>query len=317
MVKKSVLIALGGNAILQAGQRGTFEEQQQNIEIACRQIVEVIKAGYKVILTHGNGPQIGNLLIQNENCAELIPPMPLDVCGAQSQGFIGYMIQQVLGKVLRENNCQHEVATIITQVVVDRVDPAFKNPTKPIGGFFSEDYARKMMIEKSELWVEDAGRGWRKIVPSPQPQKIVETKIIEKLINDDVIVIASGGGGIPVIEEKVGIYKGIEAVIDKDLSGQSMAVDLNVDIFMILTDVAQVALNFGKPNQKWLESISQKEAYHYQHEGHFQSGSMGPKMNACIQFVEQTQKVAIITSIGKAMEAIQGTAGTKIVYRRY
>lgn len=312
--KKSIVIALGGNAILRPGEKGTFEEQLKNIEVACIQVAQLIVDGHQVVITHGNGPQVGNLLIQNEKCSQDIPPMPLDVCGAESQGLIGYMIQQTLKKILGKLDCHHEIVTLITQVVVDGRDNAFHNPTKPIGPFYSESYAKKIMNERNEKWIEDSGRGWRKVVPSPIPQRIVEAETIKRLIQDGVVVIASGGGGIPVVEESKGVYKGIEAVIDKDLAGMRLARDLNVDIFMILTDVSQVAINYGKHNQEWLDVLSLREAIEYQQQGQFKSGSMGPKVDACIQFVQRTKKIAIITSIDSVLEAIKGNSGTKIFY---
>lgn len=312
--KKSIVIALGGNAILQPGEKGTFEEQIKNIEVACRQIAKLIIEGHKIVITHGNGPQVGNLLTQNERCSQDVPPMPLDVCGAESQGLIGYMIQQTLKRILSEQNCSYEIVTLITQVVVDEQDSAFCNPTKPIGLFFSEHHAKTIMNQKGERWMEDSGRGWRKVVPSPLPKRIVEADAIKKLIQDGVVVIASGGGGIPVIEKSEGNYRGVEAVIDKDLAGERLAVDLDVDIFMILTEVPKVAINFGRVNQQWLDLLTVDEAIEYQQQGHFQSGSMEPKVRACIQFVQKTKKTAIITSLDKVLEAIKGHCGTKIIY---
>ncbi len=312
--KKSMVIALGGNAILRPGEKGTFEEQLKNIEAACKQIAQLIIEGHQVVMTHGNGPHVGNLLIQNEKCSQDIPPMPLDVCGAESQGLIGYMIQQTLKKILGKLDCQHEVVTLITQVVVDREDNAFNNPTKPIGPFYSESDAKQIMRAKSESWAEDSGRGWRKLVPSPMPQRIVEADTIKRLIQDGVVVIASGGGGIPVIEESNGNYKGVEAVIDKDLAGMELAKDLDVDIFVILTEVSQVAINYGKHNQKWLDALSVNEAIEYQKQGQFESGSMGPKVDACIQFVQKTKKTAIIASIDSVLDAINENSGTRIFY---
>lgn len=311
MNNKKVVIALGGNAILQPGQKGTYEEQLKNIELTCLEIVSLVKIGYKVVVTHGNGPQVGNILIQNEKGSGLVPQMPLFICGAQTQGMIGFMFQQTLKRMLgKENPC--EVVALITQVVVDKNDNAFTNPTKPIGPFYSKEKARLAMEEKGETWVEDSNRGWRKVVPSPEPIKIVEAGIIRSLSERGVLVIASGGGGIPVIEEDEGNYRGVEAVIDKDLAGLRMAIDVGADSFIILTDVSSVALNYGKENERWMGSISLSEAKKYMEEGHFKAGSMGPKVRACIRYVEETGNEAIITSLGNAIKAINYKAGTVI-----
>ena len=297
---------------MQPGQKGTYEEQIDNIEVACREIAELVKKGFQIVITHGNGPQVGNILIQNEEGAKRVPKMPLDVCGAQSQGMIGYMIQQKLRKILIRNGYNNEITTIITQVVVDKNDPSFQNPSKPVGPFYSEEKA-KIEIAKGESWIEDAGRGWRKVVPSPEPKTIVEANIIKKVVQDEVIVIASGGGGIPVVEEGKDIYLGIDAVIDKDLAGQRLAVDIEADIFVILTDVSGVAINYKKDNETWLRNITLDEVNLYEDEGHFRQGSMGPKVRACKRFVEITNKPAIISSLDKLVDAVEGKAGTRII----
>lgn len=311
-MKKKIVIALGGNAILQPGQKGTYEEQLLNIEIACRQIVELVKKGFQIVITHGNGPQVGNILIQNEEGSGQVPKMPLYVCGAESQGMIGYMIQQSLKKALVQNGYNNEVVTVITQVAVDKNDPAFRNPSKPVGPFYSEEKA-KAEIARGESWIDDAGRGWRKVVPSPEPKMIVEAGVIKKLVNEGVVVIASGGGGIPVIEESKDTYIGVDAVIDKDLAGQRLAVDIGADTFVILTDVSGVAINYKKENETWLGDITLEEVYRYEVEGHFKKGSMGPKVKACAKFVEITKKPAIISSLDKLVDAIEDKAGTKIM----
>jgi carbamate kinase len=311
-MKKKVVIALGGNAILQPGQKGTYEEQIANVEVACQQIVELIKKGFQIVITHGNGPQVGNILIQNEEGAKLVPKMPLDVCGAQSQGMIGYMIQQTLRKILIQKGYNSEIVTVITQVVVDKHDPSFQNPSKPVGPFYNEEKA-KAEIAKGESWIEDAGRGWRKVVPSPEPKTIVEANIIKQLAQVGAIVIASGGGGIPVVETKNNVYTGVEAVIDKDLAGERLAVDVGADMFVILTDVSGVALNYRKDNETWLRNITLDEVNLYEAEGHFKKGSMGPKVKACKKFVEATNKPAIISSLDKLVEAVEDKAGTRIL----
>ncbi|MDI6617158.1 MAG: carbamate kinase [Clostridiales bacterium] len=310
--KRTIVVALGGNAILQPGQKGTDIEQIKNVNKTCIQIAEMIKMGCNIIVTHGNGPQVGNILVQNSTGACNVPAMPLDICGAESQGLIGYMIQQQLKNVLNGMGIERHVVTLVTQVVVDKNDPAFKNPTKPVGPFYPEEYAKKAEKEKGEKWVEDAGRGFRRVVPSPKPVKIVELDAILSLINSGCIVIANGGGGIPVVEEK-GTYKGVEAVVDKDFSGELLALNLDADTLIILTDVPKVYVNFKKDNQRALDTVSIEEIKKYQSEGQFKAGSMGPKVEACRRFIEKGGRNAIITSLDTAVKALEGMAGTHIV----
>lgn len=310
--KRTIVIALGGNAILQPGQRGTDAVQIENVNTTCSQIAEMIKEGYRVVITHGNGPQVGNILIQNGAGADRVPAMPLDICGAESQGLIGYMIQQQLTNILEKIGIRIPVVTVVTQMVVDRDDPAFTKPAKPVGPFYSKDYAESAMKEKGENWIEDAGRGWRKVVPSPNPIRMIEIDSILKLISSGCIVIANGGGGIPVVEEN-SRYVGVEAVIDKDLGGERLAINVGADIFMILTDVPKVYLNYKKPGQIELDEISLKELENYQSEGHFRAGSMGPKVEACRRFVKNGGTSAIITSLDTAILSLDGKAGTRII----
>ena len=309
---KTIVIALGGNAILQPGQNGTVDEQMENVDSTAEQVAELIAQGHRVVITHGNGPQVGALLIQQEAGRDRVPPMPLDVCGAESQGQIGYMLQQSIGKMLARRSIQRPVATVITQMVVDPNDPAFANPTKPVGPFYSAYYAEQRMKETGEKWIEDAGRGWRRVVPSPDPIRIVEQDAILSLVRTGAIVIANGGGGIPVIE-KGGFYKGVEAVIDKDLGGECLARDVGADVLLILTDVAHVALHYKTPHQVDLHTVQLDDLIRYQQEGHFNAGSMGPKVEACRRFVERGGEAAIIAQLDKAVEAIHGNAGTRIV----
>ena len=309
---KTIVIALGGNAILQPGQRGTVEEQLSNIESTADQIAELISRGCRIVVTHGNGPQVGAILIQQEAGREQAPPMPLDVCGAQSQGQIGYMLQQSLGKMLARRSIERPVVTVVTQMVVSPHDPAFQNPTKPVGPFYTEDYARRRMRSANEKWIEDAGRGWRRVVPSPDPIRIVERDAIISLVRSGAIVIANGGGGIPVVERN-GHYEGIEAVIDKDLGGECLARDVRADILMILTDVGQVALNYRMADQRDLDTVTLAEITQYQREGHFKAGSMGPKVEACRRFVSQGGEAAIIASLEHAVDAVEGRRGTRII----
>lgn len=308
----TIVVALGGNAILQPGQKGTDKEQIENVHKTCRQIASMIKEGYRVVITHGNGPQVGNILIQNGAASDKVPAMPLDICGAESQGLIGYMMQQQLVNILNEMGINKTVVTVVTQMVVDRSDPAFKKPTKPVGPFYTKEYAEKAIKEKGESWIEDAGRGWRKVVPSPNPIRIVEIESILDLINSGCIVIANGGGGIPVVEEN-GRYEGVEAVIDKDFGGERLAFNVKADIFMILTDVPKVYINYNKPDQKPLDEVTVAEIEKYQEEGHFKAGSMGPKVEACRRFIVNGGKNAIITSLDTAIDALRGQAGTRIV----
>ncbi|RSN69640.1 carbamate kinase [Candidatus Korarchaeum cryptofilum] len=303
-------IALGGNALLQYGQKGTFEEQLANARVTAKQIVEFIKRGYKVVVTHGNGPQVGAILLQQEAGSSQVPAMPLHACGAMSQGLIGYMIQQSLINELRKAGIDMPVATVVTQVLVDRNDQAFRNPTKFIGPWYSEEEAK----EKDKLgWVMkyDVGKGWRRVVPSPDPIKQVEIEAIRRMVDSGIIVIASGGGGIPVVDEEE--LEGVDAVIDKDLAGERLASSLGAEIFMILTDVEKVAINFKKENQRFLDVLTLEEARKYYEEGHFPPGNMGPKVLAAIRFVERTGKTAIITSLDKAIDALDGKTGTRIV----
>ena len=309
---KTIVIALGGNAILQPGQNGTVDEQMENVDSTAEQVAELIAQGHRVVITHGNGPQVGALLIQQEAGRDRVPPMPLDVCGAESQGQIGYMLQQSIGKMLARRSIPRPVATVITQMVVDPNDPAFANPTKPVGPFYSAYYAEQRMKETGEKWIEDAGRGWRRVVPSPDPIRIVEQDAILSLVRTGAIVIANGGGGIPVIE-KGGLYKGVEAVIDKDLGGECLARDVGADVLLILTDVAHVALHYKTPHQVDLHTVQLDDLIRYQQEGHFNAGSMGPKVEACRRFVERGGEAAIIAQLDKAVEAIHGNAGTRIV----
>lgn len=307
-MNKRVVVALGGNAILQPKQAGTAEVQFENVYNTCVQLAALIEAGYQLVITHGNGPQVGNILLQNEEAKDKIPPMPLDVCGSQTQGFIGYMIQQSMKNLLP----QRHVGTILTQVLVDSGDSAFQNPTKPIGPFYTQQQAEELMAQKGYTMVEDSGRGWRRVVPSPDPKGIVEKDLIQALLDRDAIVIAAGGGGIPVVEDSQGMLRGIEAVIDKDLAGARLAGDVNADILLILTDVEAVAINWGKPDQKFLHHLSLEEAKEHAAQGQFRAGSMGPKVEAAIRFVEQGGERSIIASLNKAAAALQGKAGTII-----
>jgi carbamate kinase len=314
MPQDIIVIALGGNAILQAGQRGTIKEQLENVDIICGHLVEIISnKRCKMVITHGNGPQIGNVLLQNEMASSLVPPMPLDVCGAATQGMMGYMIQQTLANRLRAAGLRHHITTVITQVIVSRDDPAFKKPSKPIGPFYSFDEAQKLHRDKGWSMFEDSSRGYRRVVPSPRPFEIQETRIIRDLLEKEEIVIAVGGGGIPVIREEDRSLRGIEAVIDKDLAAEKLAEDINAAIFMILTDVEQVKLNYGSVAEVGISLMTADEAENYVKEGQFGEGSMKPKVEAGIRFIRAGGRRTIITALNKALEALEGQVGTMIV----
>jgi len=307
-----IVIAFGGNAILQAKQKGTVEEQRANVNTACQAVADLIEAGYEVIVTHGNGPQVGAVLLQNDIAKEQVPPMPLDMCGAATQGQIGYMIQQSLTNILAERKISRPVVSLVTQVLVAEDDPAFKNPTKPIGSFYTAEEADHFRTTKQWTMKEDQARGgWRRVVPSPDPIRIVERSAVRALLDAGAIVVASGGGGIPVVEQR-GKLVGVEAVIDKDLAGERLAKDVAADILMILTDVPQAAIHYNTPEQVNLGAIGLAEAKQYYAQGHFKSGSMGPKMLAALRFVEHGGQCSVITSLAMAGQAIGGQAGTII-----
>jgi len=311
-MREKVVIALGGNALQDVNTPPTAEAQMEVVKRTAGYLVDIIEKGYSVVITHGNGPQVGNIVIQNEVASKVVPAMPFDVCGAESQGMIGYMIQQALGEVLKERNIRKEVATIITQVVVDKNDPAFEKPTKPIGPFYTKEEAEVLIKEKGYEMVEDSGRGYRRVVPSPDPKEIVELNTIKLLEKNGVIVITVGGGGIPVIKEN-GNLKGVAAVIDKDLASEKLAEDIDADVLLILTAVEKVAINYNKPNQKFLDKMTVEEAIKYMEEGHFAPGSMFPKVKAAVRFAKsKVGRRAIITSLDKALEALKGEAGTVI-----
>ena len=303
-----IVIAIGGNAILNPV-RGNPKEQQEKIDGTCREIARIASAGHDVVLTHGNGPQIGNILAMQEEC-RLVHPQSLDICGAQTQGMLGYLLQRSLKNMLSEIGIKKEVVTVLTQVVVDASCCSFENPTKPIGLYYPEERAKVMMANGVKL-VHDT-KGYRRVVPSPIPLKIVEESVIKKLLSRGVIVIAAGGGGIPVIEEN-GSLVGVEAVIDKDLTGSLLASNIGADILLILTDVENATLNYGKKNQVDLHEITVQEGELYIKEEHFGKGSMEPKMLAAVKFVRSGGKTAIISSLDKALEALAGKAGTRVI----
>ncbi len=311
-MKKKVLVALGGNAILRHKEKGTAEEQLENVETTCQHLIELIRDGYKLAITHGNGPQVGDILLKNERSKDILPPMPLDICGAQSQGMIGYMLQQSLRNEMKKANIDIPVVSVITQTVVDQNDQAFHNPTKPIGPFYTAPESDRLKKEKGWSMIEDSGRGYRRVVPSPEPKTIMEKGIIKTLFRNNAIVIAAGGGGVPVILKENGSIKGVDAVIDKDLSAQIFASDIGAQVLLMLTDVEKISLNYRKPRQMDLNKITTKKARHYLQEGHFAPGSMAPKVKAAIKFVEAGGEKAIIASLETGRRALKGRAGTTI-----
>lgn len=307
-----VVIALGGNALEDKSLPSTAEAQLEVVKKTCEYLADISCAGYEIAIVHGNGPQVGRLLLASETAKDVTPSMPFDVCGAMTQGYIGYHIQQGLKQALAKRNRLLPVVTIVTQVVVNKNDAAFNNPTKPIGLFYTEQEAKKIAEEKSYIMKEDAGRGWRRVVPSPMPERIIEVDTIKRLW-DSTIAIACGGGGVPVIENEDGSVEGIAAVIDKDLAAEKLAEDINADILMILTEVEKVSINFKKPNQQDLSFMTVAEADKYIKEGHFAPGSMLPKVMASVKFVRNNpNRKSIITSLYKSMDALNGITGTVI-----
>ena len=310
---KRIVIALGGNALQEAGKPATAQAQLEVVEKTSEYIADIVERGYEVIVAHGNGPQVGRIVIQNEVASASTPAMPFDVCGAMSQGMIGYHIQQGLSKVLRHRGINKNVVTIVTQVVVDKDDPKFKAPSKPIGPFYTEEEAKAIAAEKGYTMKEDAGRGWRRVVASPLPVEIVELDAVKTLNDAGFVVVTVGGGGIPVVRNEAGDLEGVAAVIDKDLASEKLARDMDADALVILTAVEKVSINFKKPDQKDLDRMSAAEAKQYIKEGHFAPGSMLPKIEAALNFVESKPgRIAIITSLDKAVDAIEGRAGTTI-----
>ncbi|WP_298009167.1 MULTISPECIES: carbamate kinase [Anaerolinea] len=313
--KKTAVIAIGGNSLIKDNAHQKIEDQYQAAKETCYHIADMIEAGWNVAIGHGNGPQVGLILRQSEVAAKVenLPETPLDVCGAESQGLIGYLLQQNLQNELFRRKIHQNVATVITQVLVDKNDPAFLHPTKPIGGFMTEEEAKRKAEELGWTVVEDAGRGWRRVVASPDPKEVVELDTIKALIEAGVIVITVGGGGIPVIDKGDGDYVGVAAVIDKDYASSLLAQEINADIFIISTAVEKVALNYGKPNEKLIDRMTVAEAKQYIQEGHFAKGSMLPKVQACIRYLEAGGKEALITSPENIGRALRGETGTWIV----
>ena len=309
---KTAVIAIGGNAIISEGQKGTLEEQFENVLKTCDPIIDLLEEGYNVVLTHGNGPHVGNALIKNDSAKHLVPAYPMDACGAETQGLLGYVIKQAMENRIVQRGLKKEIASVITQVKVDANDPGFINPTKPVGPFYSKEEADQLISEKGYVMIEDSGRGYRRVVASPKPLDILEKNIVKSLVKDNFLVIAVGGGGIPVVEKNQQVL-GVEAVIDKDYASALLAEEIDADLLIILTGVEKVAVNFGKPDQAFLSEMTLSEAEKHMQDGQFPPGSMGPKIDAAMNFVRKGHGAAIITSIGKLKEAVKGHTGTKLV----
>ena len=313
---KRIVIALGGNVIKLPRQRGTYGEQLASIRAASHHILEFIRQGFNVVITHGNGPQVGNLLVQQEAGGSQVPAQPMHICNAMTQGQMGYILQQTLMNELKSYNLSFNVVTMITQVLVDRHDPDFQHPSKPVGPFY--DPATKEKLESEKGWrmkkvLPGGDTPFRRVVPSPDPIRILEVHALKKVVEAGMIVIASGGGGVPVILNEKGEFEGFEGVVDKDLAGEKLAEAVAADYFMVLTDVPKVKLGFGTPEEREIDRLDVEEARKYLKAGHFLAGSMAPKVLACIRFIEYGGEEAIITSLDRAWPAVQNQEGTHFV----
>jgi len=313
---KLIVIALGGNALLQRSQKGTFDDQYANVQKTAKKIADLTERGYRIVITHGNGPQVGATLLRHEAGKNLVPPFPLDACGAETQGFIGYMIQQALRNELKSRGIDKYVVTVVTRVIVDQHDQAFERPTKPVGPFYSKEDADQLKLKMPNITIkEDAGRGYRRVVPSPDPKVIAERAAIRTLVEAGFIVVCSGGGGIPIVEEG-SQARGVEAVIDKDLAGQRLATLIQANIFVILTDVDGAYVDYGTPKQELIKEVTTGKLQRYMEQGQFKEGSMAPKVLAAMRFVESGGERAVIAELGKLTEALEGGSGTQVVSQR-
>ena len=312
------VIALGGNCILRAGQSGAIEEQYENVRRTAEQLLGLLSGGSRVVITHGNGPQVGNLLLASTMAQTTVPRMPLDICGAATEGFMGYMIQNTLANCLRQAGAPHNITTVVSQVVVDRNDPAFQNPSKPIGPFYTESEAAQLRQEQGWHIIQDSDRGYRRVVASPMPVSLQQARIIKSMLDAGEIVVAVGGGGIPVTREDNRNLRGVEAVIDKDYASARLAIEIDADVFFILTAVEYVYRDFATPHQKALKNLSVAESKKLLEEGQFGKGSMEPKIRAAIMFLEeanpdqQREREVIITSPETALAALEGKTGTRV-----
>ena len=310
--KKSIILSIGGNVIIRRNETGTVEEQFENIRASFECVERLIENSRSLVITHGNGPIVGNILIRNESAKGTLPQMPLYVCDADSEGGVGFMLQQTLYNEFKKLEKPIEVVTIVTQTVVSKLDPAFKKPTKPVGPYYAKDEAGRIAQDKGFVMAEDSGRGWRRLVPSPKPVRIIESSVIKKLASSGVVVIAAGGGGIPVVEGPDKTIAGIDAVVDKDLATAILAKDLGTEVFINLTQIDRAYLNFNKPGQKGIDRMTIKEAKKHLKAGEFLPGSMAPKIEAAIEFIEGGGEEVIITSPEFLKDALEGRAGTRI-----
>jgi len=311
--RKLAIVAFGGNAMLRPEDRGTQEEQIARAKQAARWLAEIVRHGYHLIVVHGNGPQVGNILIQAEEASTKIPPQSLDVAVAQTEGSMGFMLQQAIRNRLETIGLAGDVVTVLTEVEVDANDPAFKRPTKPIGPFFTRYRAEALERDLGWTMREDAGRGgWRHVVPSPKPLHILNIRTVEKILDVAKVIIAAGGGGIPVVRGRDGQWRGIEAVIDKDFASALLAAELDADLYIVLTGVQKVALDYGKPTQRFVDRMSIAEAEKHMADGQFPAGSMGPKIEAAVQFVRRSGRQVLITDVEHLREALEGQDGTVI-----
>lgn len=310
---KLAVVAIGGNSLIKDDKHKSVPDQFNAVRETAVHIADMIAQGWNVVVTHGNGPQVGFILLRSEYARTVLHTVPLDACGADTQGAIGYMIQQALHNEFLRRGISRSCVTVVTQVLVDRNDPAMQNPSKPIGSFYTEDDAQVKMAQEGWAMVEDAGRGWRRVVPSPVPQEIIERDAIETLLKSGFIVVAVGGGGIPVVRDAEGKLTGVEGVIDKDLASSLLASELHADLLLISTAVEKAVLNFKKPNQRDLNTITLSEARRYYDEGHFAKGSMGPKVRAIINYLEQGGRAALITMPETIGKALAGQTGTWII----
>lgn len=315
MTGRRIVLALGGNAIIPSGQEGTYEQQAAITRATMKQVASLAQDGHQVVMTHGNGPVVGNIVLRNDAGMAVhgIPPMPMFVCGADSQGGLGFMLQQTLQNELKRIDLDISVASVVTQVLVDRDDPAFANPTKPIGPFYSEEEAQLLRDENGWTVVKDAGRGWRRVVPSPQPSEVVEWEAIRTLVQAGVLTIATGGGGVPVVRDEDGFLEGVDAVIDKDRASALLGDLIGADVLIIVTQVDKVCVNFGQADEKALDTLTASEASEMLAAGQFPAGSMGPKIESAITFLSGGGKSVIITSPENILAAMAGTRGTTIV----
>ena len=309
---KIAVVAIGGNSLIIDKNRKSIPDQFDAVKETMQHIAGMIEDGWTIVISHGNGPQVGFILRRSEIALGELHPVPLDYCGADTQGSIGYMIQKALRNEFKQRGISKQALTVITQVLVDQNDPAFQNPSKPIGSFMDKETAAQRMSEGQDF-VEDAGRGWRRVVPSPLPKDIIEVDAISNLVNNNFIVIAVGGGGIPVIQKDNGSLRGVEAVIDKDFASGLLATEIKADLLLISTAIEQVALNFNTPDQSWVTEMTISEAKNYISDGHFAPGSMLPKVQACIKFIEDGGKKALITDPPNIQKALNGETGTWIL----